>query len=501
MKSSTLITLPRRSKVPLLSLLAAVLLILGSGPFFIPFLPFIAIALYVWSVRESKRPFLTAFAIAFPYWFYHSAWILNLHVPGYVRPLLVFGVLLLTSALSLTYALWGWSVSRIRSPIALAVLSPSVWVMWEFWRGELLGDLSYPWSPLGVSLLKSPFLSLAAIGSVYFLSFFVVLVGTLLYLRRWIVAGIVIALALLWGAVYSPGEPVERVKVAVLQPNVLPRLAYDPKEWREVDSAYSQLLNRLKGERVDLVVGSESAFPGVHRFSRGSQRWVKRITEETGAPFLFGTAGVESGKGGLRFYNRALLVDTTGEIVGHYDKVRLVPFGENYPFYEYLPQFIRSINLGQGNYRRGRGFYPVALGDLRLGVMICYESIFPYIGWRLVRNGANLLVVITSDGWFGRSVGPVEHYYLGILRSVETGRSMVRAAKTGISAIVDADGRVLKELPLYRRGVLVGDVPIYGGTTPFVAFGFLIPPLLSLVGFLWYLLGLIGTLWEKYGQK
>ena len=91
----------------------------------------------------------------------------------------------------------------------------------------------------------------------------------------------------------------------------------------------------------------------------------------------------------------------------------------------------------------------------------------------------------------------MEHYYLGILRSVETGRAMVRAAKTGISAIVDADGRVLKELPLYRRGVLIGDVPIYGGTTPFVAFGFLIPPLLSLVGFLWYLFGLIGAIRRK----
>jgi len=501
LKNSALRTLPIRSKVPLLSVLAAVLLILGNGPFFIPVLPFLSITFYLWSVKESGRPFLTAFLIAFPYWFYHSVWILNLHVPGYVRPLLISGVLLLAAALSLTYTLWGWSVSRIRHSLALAVLSPSVWVMWEFWRGEMLGDISYPWSPLGVSLLKSPFLPLAAIGSVYFLSFFVVIVGTLLYLRRWILAGIVIAMAIVWGVVYSPGKPVKKVKVAVLQPNVLPRSAYDPKEWREVDSAYSELLRHLKGKDVDLVVGSESAFPGVYRFSRDSQKWVKRITGETGALFLFGTAGVEKGKGGLRFYNRAILVDTTGKVIGHYDKVRLVPFGENYPFYEYLPPFVRSINLGQGNYRRGRGFYPIEIGDLKLGVMICYESIFPYIGWRLVRNGANLLVVITSDGWFGRSIGPVEHYYLGILRSVEMGRAMVRAAKTGISAIVDADGRVLKELPLYRRGVLIGEVPIYEGKTPFVAFGFLIPPLLSLVGFLWYMMSLVRALKGRCKRK
>ena len=481
-----MITLPARSKVPLLSVLSAVLLTLGNGPFFVPLLPFLGVATYIWAVRESRRPFAVAFAIAFPYWLYHSAWILNLHVPGYVRPLLVLGVLLMTSALSLLYGLWGWAVKRMDGPLSLTVFAPSVWVMWEFWRGEMLGDLSYPWTPLGESLLRSPFLPLAAIGSVYFLSFFVILVGVLLYLRRWLWAAILLALGLLWGAVYSPGRPVGKLRVAVLQPNVLPRLAYDPKEWGEVDSAYSYLLRRLRGKEVDMVFGSESALPGAYRYSKRARAWVERIVRETGAPFLFGTAGVENGPEGLRLYNRAVLVDTSLRVVGHYDKVRLVPFGENYPFYEYLPQFIRDINLGQGNYSRGDGFHPIPYDGVRVGVMICYESIFPYVGWRLVREGADLLAVITSDGWFGRSIGPKEHYYLGIFRSVETGRAMVRAAKTGISAIIDADGRVLKELPLYTRGVIVGEVPIYRGRTPFVAFGFLLPPLLSLLGFLWY---------------
>ncbi len=483
---------PARSKSLLLPLTAAVLLILGGGPFFLPFVPFVAVALYVWAVRESRRPFLTALLIALPYWLYHSLWILNLQVPTYVRPLLVLGVLLMAGALSLLYGLWGWAIGRMDDR-TLVVVAPAVWVMWEFWRGELLGDLSYPWSPLGEGLLRSPFLEIAAIGSVYLLSFFVVAVGILLYLRRWITAAGVLGVGLLWGVLYSPGSPVGKVRVAVLQPNVLPRLAYDPHEWREVASAYDSLLSLLKGKRVDLVVASESAFPGVYRYSKRSREWVRRITDELHAPFLFGTAGAERGPRGLRFYNRALLIDTGGRVVGYYDKVRLVPFGENYPFYEYLPTFIRRINLGQGNYHRGRGFHPIRMGRLRLGVMICYESIFPYVGWRLAREGANLLVVITSDGWFGRSIGPKEHYYLGIFRSVETGRAMVRAAKTGVSAAVDADGRVLKELPLYSRGVLVEEVPIYEGKTPFVAFGFLIPPLLFLLGAAWHLLYLIRT--------
>jgi apolipoprotein N-acyltransferase len=116
--------------------------------------------------------------------------------------------------------------------------------------------------------------------------------------------------------------------------------------------------------------------------------------------------------------------------------------------------------------------------------MICYESIFSVIGKRLVDNGANVLAVITSDGWFGKSLGPVEHFYLGIPRAVETGRYLIRSAKTGISAIIDPEGRVVESLELYTRGSIVESVKLYEHRTPFVSFGFLFPylcPILSLL--------------------
>jgi len=368
----------------------------------------------------------------------------------------------------------------------LILFAPTVWVGWEFWRGELLGDLSYPWAPLGYSLLKSPFLKLASIGGVYFLSFFVILVGVLLHRRMWLWVLLVLILGVGWGKIYSPGAKIRSLKVAILQPNVLPRFSYDPKEWEEVEAAYDTLISALRGQKVDLVVASESAFPGVFRFSERTKEIVDRIVRTSGAPILFGSTGVEKGSKGLRFYNRALLVGKGGKILGYYDKVRLVPFGENYPFYEYLPSFIRSINLGQGNYRRGKGHIPIRWGDVTLGVMICYESIFPYIGLKLAHSGADLLVVITSDGWFGKSIGPIEHYYLGLFRSVETGKAMVRAAKTGISAVIDADGKEIAKLGLYKRGVLIADVPIYSSKTPFTLFGFLIPPFLFFLSVLWH---------------
>jgi len=385
--------------------------------------------------------------------------------------------------LSVIWAFWGWAVSRFKGLTAV-LFGSFLFVSLEFIRGENLGDLSYPWALVGESLVNSPFLKLSALFGVYFLSFFVVLVGGLISLwsLRYIISALImLSFGILWNFVYKLPEPSGEIKVAILQPNILPRLDFDPKEWEETFRAYREITENL-GE-LDLVVASESAFPGIHTHSQNSQKIVSEILERTKAPILFGTGGVERDTI-LRYYNRALLVDTGGKIVGFYDKVRLVPFGENLPFYEFLPEFIREIELGQGNYSRGRGFYPISYGNLKIGVMICYESIFSGIGKRLVDNGANVLAVITSDGWFGKSLGPVEHFYLGIPRAVETGRYLIRSAKTGISAIIDPEGRVVESLELYTRGSIVGSVKLYEHRTPFVSFGFLFPylcPILSLL--------------------
>lgn len=385
--------------------------------------------------------------------------------------------------LSFIWAFWGWAVSRFKGLTAV-LFGSFLFVSLEFIRGENLGDLSYPWALVGESLVNLPFLKLSALFGVYFLSFFVVLVGGLISLwsLRYIISAIIIlSFGILWNFVYKLPEPSGEIKVAILQPNILPRLDFDPKEWEETFKAYREITENLG--KLDLVVASESAFPGIHTHSQNSQKIVSEILGRTKAPILFGTGGVERDTI-LRYYNRALLVDTSGKIVGFYDKVRLVPFGENLPFYEFLPEFIREIELGQGNYSRGRGFYPISYGNLKIGVMICYESIFSGIGKMLVDNGANVLAVITSDGWFGKSLGPVEHFYLGIPRAVETGRYLIRSAKTGISAIIDPEGRVVESLELYTRGSIVGSVKLYEHRTPFVSFGFLFPylcPILSLL--------------------
>lgn len=451
---------------------AALSLILGNSPFFLPFITFIGFWLWFYTIEGSRRAFFVSFLIGLPYWFYHSFWIYNLDVPEKLKVLLLLGVVSMSLVLAVIWGIWGYLTSKFKG-FYMVIFGSLFWVSLEFIRGECLYDLSYPWALIGESFVKSPFLKLASIGGIYLLSFLAVFVGGLLFLRKYRLVAVVLALSLVWNIIYKPPESYGRIKVAILQPNIMPRFAFDPKEWDETFKAYHEIIRDIKD--VDLIVSSESAFPGVHSFSQNSKRLVYEITSITNSPLLFGTAGVEKTQKGYKFFNRALLVDRDTNIVGYYDKVRLVPFGENLPFYEFLPEFIRNIDIGQGNYERGRGFYPINFGNIKLGVMICYESIFSGIGKELVSRGADVLIVMTSDGWFGRSIGPVEHFYLGVFRAVETGRTMVRSAKTGISAIISPDGRILESLPLYTRGSIVSYVDIYKHKTPYVKFGFLFP--------------------------
>ncbi|MEO0215163.1 MAG: apolipoprotein N-acyltransferase, partial [candidate division WOR-3 bacterium] len=433
----------------------SLLLIFGNSPFFIPLLPFLGFSLWFYLLKSTKKPFLMSFVIGLPYWIYHSFWIYNLDVPRALKPLLFAGVVSMALILCLIWAFWGWITSRFKG-IYSVIFGAFAFSSLEFIRGEYLGDLSYPWALIGESFVKSPFLKMASIFGVYFLSFYGVLVGGFIGIKRWRLASLILLLGLIWNFAYRIPKPYDTIKVAILQPNILPRLDYDPKEWEQTFKAYREITEGLKG--IDLLVASESAFPGVYKFSENSKKIVYEIVSRTNSPLLFGTAGVEKGEKEYSFFNRALLVDTDNKIIGFYDKVRLVPFGENLPFYEILPEFIRNVELGQGNYQRGRGFYPIQFKEHKLGVMICYESIFSGIGKKLADNGANVLVIITSDGWFGKSIGPVEHFHLGIPRAVETGRYIIRAAKTGISAIITPEGKVLDSLPLYVRGRIVADV-------------------------------------------
>jgi apolipoprotein N-acyltransferase len=176
------------------------------------------------------------------------------------------------------------------------------------------------------------------------------------------------------------------------------------------------------------------------------------LATTTGDPILFGAPalGVEYGRVG--FYNRAYLVSGRGMVAAWYDKMQLVPFGEYVPLRSLLGSIVNRVVNGFGDMFPGRTQTIFSVNGARLGTLICYESIFPNLARSAVKDGANILVNITNDAWYGESSAPYQLLAMAAMRSVETKVPMVRVANTGISAVIDPVGRITARTPLFTRG-------------------------------------------------
>lgn len=320
------------------------------------------------------------------------------------------------------------------------LLIPMVWTAVEVVRST--GPIGFPWGLLGVSQHRLlPVLQLASLGGVHFLTLMLVLVNTLLVtllpgqrqrtpprLRAGVVVLLSASIAFGLWRMQMPLSPA--IRAAVLQPNVPPLQKGAPETYEAQLRLMRQLTQEARGQGADLIVFPETAIPlnllGAGGLAREVGSWAPdRVVV---------ASSLEAGsKGGIR---NSVVVIRGSRVLGVYVKRRLVPFGE------------AGITPGSPG-------APIVTPVGRLGVAISYESAFPEIGRVAVRQGADVLVVVTNDGWFGNTAGPHQHAADAPVRAVETGRSLVRAADTGISLIVDPLGRVQGLVPLNAQGVLV----------------------------------------------
>ncbi len=451
-------------------------------PFSVPGVVFAFAAFFFFmaeSAPSAREAFLRAFVAGLPFWALHVSWMRHVPVPDGVVPLLYAGVLLVVV---LESALWGglaWVFRRVHPAWPGSVLfAAGLWTLYEFTRARM--PLAFPWSPLWEGGLPTlPFLQILPFTGPFGWTFLAVALarGTAGALRM----GRGPSLFLLAGVFYfwwslgvrrleNPPEPVDTLRVAIFQPAVLPTVLGDPTEWPRMQASYTRLLRDLP-EDVDLLLFSESAFYGIYLYHRSTRDFVDSLLRVAGKPILFGDVWFDR----RTPYNAALLLVEPGEVRGVYRKRRLVPFGEYIPGERLIP-LLRNINLGGGHYAPGRTADPVVLvrpgGDtVRIGVLICYEGIFPDLARSAVHAGAEVLVNPTNDGWFGKSLGPREHFQLHRFRAIETGRAFVRVARTGISGLIYPTGEVGDTLGLMEEGLLVLDVPLYDSLTWYVRLG------------------------------
>ncbi|WP_406470711.1 apolipoprotein N-acyltransferase [Streptomyces hirsutus] len=439
---------------------------------------FAYVALVPWIALARTAP--TGRRAAFDGWWGGFGFMLAMH--HWLLPNLHVFTFVLATLLGALWAPWGWLVRRLlggvpsRGRIAAAlVVLPSAWLAAELVRSwEALGG---PWGVLGASQWQVPAaLRLASVGGVWLLSFLVVLlnvaVAVLFVVRQArmpAVAGLV-AVGVVTSVAWV-GAPVARVdgrtRIAVVQPGVVsgPDSA-DRRFDRE-----ERLTRRLAGQRVDLVVWGESSVG----FDLGARpdlaRRLAALSRTTGAEILVNVDARRSDRPGI--YKSSVLVGPDGLTGDRYDKMRLVPFGEYIPARSLLG-WATSVGKAAGEDRR-RGTEQVVMdvgGGLRIGPMVCFESAFPDMSRNLAEDGADVLVAQSSTSTFQQSWAPRQHASLAALRAAETGRSMVHATLTGVSAVHGPDGeRVGPWLGTDASTARVYDVPLAHGTTPYVRFG------------------------------
>ena len=366
-------------------------------------------------------------------------------------------------------------------------LFPAVWTAVEMARSHLFSG--FPWMLLGYSVAGSATLRQAAdLAGVHGLSFLLTLSGVSVYIagKRLsegfrakaaipLIPGIAALLFLvLYGRAGSsnpagPAARVPEVKVAVAQGEIDQSVKWDPGNQLATLEIYGELTRKARDAGAQVVVWPETAAPFFYGWEAELSRRLDAIAVSGGIPVIFGALWYDPAEGG-KFYNSVFHIDGRGVVLGRYDKRHLVPFGEYIPLRPLL-FFLSKLTAGDEDFSTGTGPALFQIGGRAVAASVCYEALFPALIREGVLGGAAWLVNVTNDAWFGDTVAPHQHLAMARMRCVEFRRPMVRAANSGISAILDGDGGVAASLGLFRRGILVASIRPATGETVYAKTG------------------------------
>jgi len=424
-------------------------------------------------------------------------WVVNTMTTYGRMPLpLSLGALFLLAAVLAGYTAafaWLYQTGRVRLgvPAWLApALAAALWTALELLRTLLFSG--FPWALLGYTQYRQPSLRLlASLVGVYGIGSLLVWVNAALAeaIRlsrgpgegarrgRRLLGLVCPALLLVLGAVgygswlWRDPATGPSLRVGLLQGNIEQGVKWDPAFQTGTLEIYEGLVRQVVPARPDLIVWPETALPFFLRHDGRLGPRVRRQAAETGVPMLVGSPDVD---GAGRFYNTAFLLTRQGELAGRYDKRHLVPFGEYVPLRPLL-FFLDKLVVGIGDFGRGREATLFSLDGARFGAMICYEVIFPAEVREFARRGAQFLVNITNDAWFGRSGAPYQHLAMAAMRAVENGSYLVRAANTGVTAVITPAGEIRAATGLFTRAAPVETIRLRRAETVYTRHGDLLP--------------------------
>ena len=470
----------------LFAFLSGVLGVAGFAPFYLFPFSVLSLAGLFWLWTHRTNPSAGAwlgFAYGLGYFGAGVSWIyVSLHDYGAMpMPLAVAATLLFCAFLALFPALVGFVQARRHAHWAIKslILIPALWVLSEWVRGWIF--TGFPWLAIGYSQAPySPLAGYAPVLGVYGVSLVTAISAGLLggvifgktengIRNRKIWLGVLLAV---WTAGYAlkqiawtqpEGEP---VKVSLLQGNI----PQDMK-WQEsrVQSTLDTYRDLVLSSNSRLIILPETAVPlFYHNVPRAYLDELTAKAQENNGAVLIGLPEYDRNPG-ESYYNSVMSLG--GTAVQTYRKFHLVPFGEYVPLRAVFGWIIDSLQIPLTDFARGSTFQkPMEVAGQRVAVNICYEDVF---GEEIIHQlpKATLLVNVSNDAWFGDSVAPTQHLQISQMRALETGRYMLRATNTGVTAIVNERGIVMRRLPEFVTGMLDGKAQGFSGETPYVKWG------------------------------
>lgn len=373
-------------------------------------------------------------------------------------------------------AFWFWGRLARSSAVRRLLLFPAIWLLGDWLRGWVL--TGFPWLYLGTAHTDGPLAGLAPLGGVHLVTLAITATAVAAYGALWLIlqarhrlaVTLVVAGLLPWLIAPALNRidwttlAQEPTSVAAMQGNIPQQLKWDPEFLKDQIVAYLGMTE--DHWNTDIILWPETAIP-IPQDKAGkiidhiNERLGDSSTLITGIPWY----GFSERSEGFTFHNSIIALGA-GE--GIYHKQKLVPFGEYVPLEKYLRGLIGFFDLPMSSFTPGPKNQPALTANgLKVMPFICYEVAYPDF---LARNAVNtdLLLTISNDGWFGDSIGPLQHLQLARMRALETGRYMLRGTNNGVTAIIDNKGQITRRIPQFERAVMTGEIYRASGSTPYM---------------------------------
>jgi apolipoprotein N-acyltransferase len=455
----------------LLAVLSGILGFLAFPPFKLGLLGWVCLVplFLAMEPEKAKQNFLYGYLAGLVFFGSLLYWLPNVTVPGAIILVLFLGVF---------YGVFGVISGYVLKYSMNLLFLPFMWVILEFIRGNLF--TGFPWGILGYSQYENiNLIQIADITGVYGVSFLMVAFNVALFsmfmrskrkIAYMMVSLLFMIISISYGIYRLPElNTWGSARISVVQGNIPQKFKWDPGFAEEIMKEYTGFTKEAAADSPDMIIWPETAYPHLVEEDGEEAEKLNSLSREAGAPILVGFVSAE----GDEYYNSAAVFDGKSERIAKYDKLHLVPFGEYVPFEERI-SFIRDyIDKPIGDFGRGTSYtlFPLAstraygsedgalmrtTNFFKFGVLICFEDIFPYIAREFVKSGANIMVNITNDAWFGDTAAPEQHMQASVFRAVENRVPVIRAANTGVSCFIDPTGKITSRVRKGKKDVFVG---------------------------------------------